>query len=290
MDEILKWVDVAPRPADLEGEGETMRVVCDAMGRALYLLRASVSVVPNDLIAARGVSRHRAVFIGHMARLCKLFDAFYMHVAKQQLEIAGVLSRLIFETEIRLSYLIEKGTRKSISTFILSSYRAEKECLIDLRAKAKKRRLTPIEKRIRMKIRHALRADGFSEAKLLANKIWSMDGKSARDMLKELGREWQYGYGFGMESRWVHGSWLELKNCQLAQQGRFYMPEPSWTGVDVRAAVPLTYHCLDLAGRYLTWSKGDPNREIRNAIRALAGWLIELDAEHERRLSFAKGI
>jgi hypothetical protein len=82
--DIVRWCDAAPNPAELGDEGAMMNVLCDGMARTLYLLRAAASVAQNDTTAQRGLSRHRAVVVGHMVRLCKLYDAFYMHVAKNQ--------------------------------------------------------------------------------------------------------------------------------------------------------------------------------------------------------------
>jgi hypothetical protein len=290
MDDIVQWVACAPAAEDLAAEGAMMNAACEAMGRALYLLRAALSVVATDGAAERGVSKHRAVYVGHMVRLCKLFDAFYMHTAKNQLEIAGVMSRLIFETAIRLSYLIEKGRRASVASYILASYRAKKDCLADLNAKAATRKLTAIEKRIRASILRSLRSDGIREADLMSNKVWDMDGKSTRHMLQALGREWQYGYGFAMNSRWVHGDWMELKLYELEKRGRYYMPSPDWSAIDARMAGPITVLCLDAAARYLKWSRGDPEGAIRRVIAALMQWLSAVDSEHERRHVAANGI
>lgn len=278
LDEIVRWAGQASVAEQFADDEAKMSAICEAMGRALWLLRCALSVVATDADAERGVSRHKAVFVGHMARLCKLFDAFYMHTAENQLEIAGVVSRLIFETEIRLSYLMERGTRKSVASYVLASYRAEKECLVDLSDKASARKLTPAERQIRAKIRSSLRSDGIREADLLVNRVWDMDGKSTRHMLQALGREWQYGYGFAMNSRWVHGSWLELRHYQLSREGRYYMPSPGWAAVDARMAVPITILCLDATQRYLKWSRGDPDRVVRHAIEALMQWLRKANA------------
>jgi hypothetical protein len=76
------------------------------MSRSLYLLRVGACLAPDAITAERGYSKHKAIIIGHIIRLTKLYDGFCLHVSKRQLELAGVFLRLIYETEIRLSYFI----------------------------------------------------------------------------------------------------------------------------------------------------------------------------------------
>jgi len=101
--EIEQWIEDVPHPSNFTTENEALSFfVMEVMGRALYLLRAGVALAPTDEKASRGYVKHQAIIAGHMVRITKLYDGFYQHVAKRQLELAGVMMRLIFETDIRL--------------------------------------------------------------------------------------------------------------------------------------------------------------------------------------------
>lgn len=222
-----------------------MTFLVEAMDRCLYLLRAGVALAPNDQVAEHGYSKRKAVIVGHMVRLTKLYDGFYLHVAKRQLELAGVMSRLIAETEVRLNYLMTKATPHSYKSFILASYRSEKESLVDLGAKARIRPLVPIEKRIRTSILKNLKRDRISTRRLLQNKTWNIDGKDFRALLGALGRGTEYPYAFGSASRWIRGTWLELRLYHLIRKGRYFMPRLDFGDPDTRTAGPITFVCLD---------------------------------------------
>ncbi|MES1976967.1 MAG: DUF5677 domain-containing protein [Pseudomonadota bacterium] len=262
-----------------------MQFLTEAMGRALYLLRTGVALVPNDEISTNGYIKRRAVVVGHMVRLTKLFDGLYLHIANRQLELAGVMLRLIFETEIRLNYLMTKASSKSYRSYILASYRAERENLMDLDAKAKTRRLVPIEIRMRTSILKHLRRDGISRKQLLRNRVWDIDGKNVRELMRDLGRQEFYSYSFGSSSRWIHGSWQELYHYHLQKVGSRFVPRLEFGDPDTRSAAPPTIICLDTLLAYLNWSRGDPGGSVRRLLAEFRDMLIRLDQEHEYRMS-----
>lgn len=285
LSEIARWVSAAPKPSAFAAETDFMQFLTEAMGRALYLLRTGVALVPNDEISTNGYIKRRAVVVGHMVRLTKLFDGLYLHIANRQLELAGVMLRLIFETEIRLNYLITKASPKSYRSYILASYRAERENLMDLDAKAKTRRLVPIEIRMRTSILKHLRRDGISRKQLLRNRIWDIDGKNVRELMRDLGRHEFYSYSFGSSSRWIHGSWQELYHYHLQKVGSRFVPRLEFGDPDTRSAAPPTIICLDTLLAYLNWSRGDPGGSVRRLIAEFRDMLIRLDQEHEHRMS-----
>lgn len=263
-----------------------MFFLCEqVMPKCLYLLRLSVALIPRADPNFGGFTKRQAVVVGHMVRLTKLYDAFYRHVAARELEIAGIMARLIFDTEIRFDYLIRKATPKSYKTYILGSYRAERENLLDLAGKAQKRRLIPIERRMRASIRRALRDDGISLKNLMANKVWDIDGKNVRALLEALGRGWEYSYSFGNASRWIHGGWLELKQYHLQRDGSRYRPRLDWGDPDTRLAGPISWRLLNTMLDYLKWAKSDPDGSVATSVEMVADIIRRLDEEHERRLS-----
>jgi hypothetical protein len=285
LEEVACWISSAPSPKTLERESDFMRLLVNqVMGRALCLLRMGVALAPPERVNSGYIRRH-AVVVGHMVRLTKLFDGFYLHVAKRQLELAGVMIRLIHETEIRLNYLLAKATPHSYKSFILASYRADRESLADLEAKARARKLLPIETRMRRSIRKHLKRDGITRRQLMANRVWDIDGKNVRALLKDLGREEFYSYSFAGSSRWVHGTWQELRLYHLQVHGARFMPRLDFGDPDTRIAAPTTIICLDTLMAYLRWSRGDTTGTVTSIVSDLRDYVIEVDRAHERRLA-----
>ncbi|MFC1794012.1 DUF5677 domain-containing protein [Planctomycetota bacterium] len=285
LSSIEKWFAEAPVPSTLKDDNDFMNIIVETMSRALYLLRVGVSLAPNEEKTERGFTKHHAIIVGHMIRLTKLYDGFCLHVSKRQLEHAGIFMRLIHETEIRINYFIKGNKRKALKSYILTSYRSERQSLIDLEEKAKKRPLLPIEKRIKNSIMTCLRKDHISFKKLRAVKNWKIDGKDTREMLRSLGREWQYSYAFGGASRWIHGGWLELSKYHLKRKGRYYLPRLEYGNPDPRIAGPMTFMCLETLIRFLKWSMADPDKYLENITLKMMRYLQSIDEEHEKRLN-----
>ncbi len=282
---IESWLQKAPDPSTLKNDDDFMNVIVDVMSRSIYVLRVGVSLAPSDEKAKRGYTKHHAIIVGHMIRLTKLYDGFCQHVAKRQLEHAGIFMRLIHETEVRINYFIKVNKGKAFKNYILTSYRSERQNLIDLEEKAKKRPLLPIEKRIKKSIIGCLQKDQISFKKLRAVKNWKIDGKDTRGMLRSLNREWDYSYGFGSSSRWVHGGWLELSKYHLKRKGRYYLPRLDYGDPDPRIAGPITFRCLETLIIFLKWSKADPDKYLQNITFNMLRYLQSLDEEHEKRLN-----
>jgi len=283
---IEGWLEKAPHPSSLKNDDDFMNVIVDVMSRALYILRVGVSLVPpNDKKEEKGYTKHPAIIVGHMIRLTKLYDGFCHHVAKRQLEHAGIFMRLIHETEVRINYFIKAHKGKAFKSYILTSYRSERQSLIDLEEKAKSRPLLPIEKRIKKSIMACLQKDQISFKKLKAVKNWKIDGKDTMGMLRSLDREWEYSYGFGSSSRWVHGGWLELRKYHLKRKGRYYLPRLDYGNPDPRIAGPITFRCLETLIIFLKWSKADPENYLEKITLNMLRYLQSLDTEHEKKLS-----
>ena len=168
--EIESWIKAAPSPSAFKNDDDFMNTIVEGMSRTLYLLRVGVSLAPSEGKAVTGYSKHHAIIVGHMIRLAKLFDGFCIHVAKRQVEHAGVFMRLIFETETRMRYLISSKSKKAFKSYVLTSYRSERQSLIDIEEKSKKRPLVPIEKRIKKSIMKCLRQDGITYKTLKATR------------------------------------------------------------------------------------------------------------------------
>lgn len=288
--DIENWLDQVPALTSLEGDKLMTFLVEGVMARSLYLLRVGASLAPDAMTAERGYSKHRAIIVGHIVRLAKLYDGFCLHVSKRQLELAGVFLRLIYETEIRLSYFIASNRKRAtLRSYVVTSYRSERESLADLNATKRKRPLIPIEKRMmRSMIRH-VRQDGITLKELAATKTWKIDGLDVRGMLQSLGRGWQYSYTFSSSSRWIHGGWLELKLYHLRGNDGWYSPRLDYGEPDPRVAAPTTVIVLETLLKYLSWSKADLLGKVSSVAKRMAILAREVDREHERRLSGATG-
>ena len=192
MDEIIQnlkrieaWVDFNSPPPDYDTNTEFMKFAVEIMNRCLYLLKTGAASVPDAETASKGYPKNEAIIVGHMVRITKLYEGFLMHICSHQQELAHIFIRLIFETAIRMEYLItSKSQKESLQSFILSSYRPEKEMLQDLENKAKQRQLIPIEKRMRSSIISWLRRDEINQEELFNNTIWNFDGKNFREIMK----------------------------------------------------------------------------------------------------------
>ena len=272
LNAIETWIDDNwPPPSDFNSDDEFMRFAVEIMNGCLYLLKVSTASSPDAKAASKGYTKHKAIIVGHMVRITKLYEGTLIHISQRQFELAVILFRLIFETAIRMEYLIKsKSKRKSCRSFILSSYRSDRETLQDLNAEAKKDRfnqdkrglLNQVGDRIRKKIKSRLRKDRISQTELMSNTIWNVDGKNFRDMMKELGLERFYSYIFGNMSHHIHGDWYEISVYHLYREGRYYTPNLNYEDPDPRLTCSLTCICLRALLIYLEWNKSDPDRVI----------------------------
>ncbi len=284
LNEIENWIKSAPDPATFKNNDDFMGFIVELMNHSLYLLRVGASLGPSEEAANKGFSKHRAIILGHMVRIVKLYEGLLIHISQRQLELAAIFSRLIFETAVRMKYLITKAKRKSFRSFVLASYKPEKEILADLDDKAKNRPLIQIEKRIRRKVKARLKRDGISITELMNNRIWNVDGRDFRRILIDLNIGLSYSYMFGSGSHSVHGDWYEISQHHIKKDGRYYTPELTYDDPDPRLACALTRVCLDTLLLYLKWGKLDPDDFISPIIWKLLKLNREVDITHENTL------
>lgn len=274
----------APDLSLFKSNDEYMGFAVELMNRALYLLHLGVSLAPTERATDKGYTRNRAIVAGHMVRIAKLYEGFLDHVARRELELAAIFSRLIFETAGRMEYLMQARS-STFRSFILTSYRPEKEILSDLEAKREKRPLIQIEKRIMRKIKSRLRKDRITIKSLMETSNWNLDGKHFRRILEHLGLGHTYPYAFGSSSHFIHGDWYEISLYHLQRSGRYYMPKLAYDDPDPRLVCPTTCYCLDRLLRYIEWSRGDPDKKVSAVVSKLRELSATLDAAHEQMLS-----
>lgn len=285
IENIEKWIDSSPNLPDFVDNDDFMKFSVEMMNRCLYLLKLGVALVPNEEASQKGYTKHRAIIVGHMVRTTKLYEGVLVHISNRQLELAMVFIRLIFETTIKLEYLLQSKTKpRSSRSFILASYKPEKEMLKDLIQKSKQRSLIPIEKRIKRNIITSMKKDRISQKELMNNRKWNVDGRDFRSLLAILNKDMMYSYVFGNGSHYVHGDWHEIRAYHIQHQGRHYFPELKFTDPDPRVSCPITAVCLNTLMRYLDWNHSDPDGFVSPVIEKMMNLNRELDAAHEQTL------
>ncbi len=267
LDSIKTWLN-EPIPTQLSSDDDYMRYIMELMSYAHYLIKVSASNAPNKTIAERGYTKHRAIVAGHLVRLVKLYHGFVGHIGKEELELASVMVRLMYECIIKMEYFF-KAKRSTFSSFILTSYRSEKETLQNLDIIKSQRPLMNIEKVIIRKIKNRLRKDNISLSRLHSIKNWKLDGKDFKQLLKSLNKEIDYPFIFGQGSSFIHGSWYEMSIHNLKRKGRYYVPNLEFSDTDPRVALPVTVGALQTASDFLKWNKSDPKKYVRSIIQAL---------------------
>ena len=288
LSKIEAWIDFNSPPPVFETNTAFMKFAVEIMNRCLNLLRIGVAASPDADTASRGYTKHRAIIVGHMIRLTKLYEGVIIHICSHHQELAHIFFRLISETAIRMEYLItSKDKKKSCRSFILTSNRPEKDMLQDLKNKAKQQTPTPIEKRMMRSILSCLQRDGITQKELLKmkNKDWNLDGKNFREIMKVFDLDSMYSYGFGIASHYVHGDWRDIDSYHLEQDGRYYTPKFDFTEPDPRSTCPVTHICLDSLLKYLKWNKSDPDSVISSLTEKLIALNFALNEAHESTLS-----
>ena len=277
-----KWIAAnLRRPAEFETHYDFMRLAVEVMNRCLYLLKVGVYSTPDAETVNIGYAQPKAIIVGHLVRLTKLYEGALIHISECQVELARIFSRLILETAIKMEYLI-KAKEPTLRNFILDSYRPEWEMLQDLEAVAKTRPLKSIEKRMTQSIKSRMGKEGISESELTSHKQQGIDGKNFRQLCEDLGDNGiQYLYGYREGSHYVHGDWQDLQAYHLTKEGDRYVPSLSFTDSDPRLAGPLTEICLDILLAYLEWNKSDPHGVMTPAIAKLRELNASLDEAHE---------
>lgn len=147
LNEVNDWATGSLPLPPLEANDDYMTLAMEVMNNSYYLLRIAASLTSSDLHAEKGVTKRRAIVLGHVVRIAKLYDALRYHTAKKESDICAIFSRLLVETASKVEYLM-KAKKESFRSFVLTSYKPEKEMLDDLRRKNTSRALLPIERRM----------------------------------------------------------------------------------------------------------------------------------------------
>ena len=150
MDKIIQkltnmnaWIDFnSPPPAKFKTNAEHMRFTAEVMNRCLYLLRIGVASTPDTETANTGYTKPKAIIVGHMVQLTKLYEGALIQICGAQ----PGLTRLFFDPILEVAQNIEHlvmSSRQSDPSSISDSDPPEPQIFRELESKAKKHPLTP---------------------------------------------------------------------------------------------------------------------------------------------------
>ncbi|MFW9882226.1 MAG: DUF5677 domain-containing protein [Candidatus Thorarchaeota archaeon] len=254
LNEINQWLH-KPLPKNLTTNDDFMRHIIDLMNGTNYLLKTGCSLAPSEKISNLGYTKHKAIIVGHMVRLAKLYQGFLQHIAQRELELSAIFCRLIYECTVMIEYFMQAKST-SFRSYILSSYKSVKHILNDYK---KKKSLDPHEKKIKKMMIRRLKKDKISQKELFSNRRWKIDDKNFRDILRHLHREHEYYYVFGESSTFIHGSWYEMSIHNLNKSGCYYQPNLDFETPDPRITLPITLLSLEALYKFTKWNRSDPD-------------------------------
>jgi len=292
MEKIIKnlanmkvWVDFSlSPPSEFKTKAESMRFVTEVMNRCLYLLKVGAASAPDAETAKRGYTKSKAIIVGYMAQLAKLYEGALIHICGSQPELTRIFFRPILEVAINMKHLIQSGGQVSPSVGA-ASCPSELEMFRVLESKAKERALTPIEHRINELILLQLEKDGISRAEWVYNDQENIDKKNALQSCENSCYNGSlYLYLFQKETDWIHRGWHDLRSYHLTQTGDYYVPDLCFDEPQPRLGCQLTQVCLETLTIYLRWNQSDPDNELTSIIRKLLKLNAVLDAAHENTL------
>ena len=90
LSKIEAWIDFNSPPPVFKTNTAFMKFAVEIMNRCLSLLRTGVAASPDAETARRGYTKHRAIIVGHMVRLTKLYEGVLIHVCSHHQELAHI--------------------------------------------------------------------------------------------------------------------------------------------------------------------------------------------------------
>ena len=149
MDKIIRkltnmeaWIDFnSPPPVEFKTNAELMRFVAEVMNRCLYLLRVGVAAAPDAETANTGYAKPKAIIVGYMVQLTKLYEGALIQICGGQPELTRLFSLPILEVARNMEDLIMSSEQFDYSS-ISDSYPSERKMFRELAGKAKKHLLT----------------------------------------------------------------------------------------------------------------------------------------------------
>lgn len=298
--DLLEFIDSKKSlQMPLETDNDFMKLMCEFMGAIDWLFQSACMF--NNL---NGLNKNQAIITGHLIRIRKLYRGMRIHASKNQLELANVFHRLIFETAVYMIYMIKNESNpESYENFVVSSYMEDRELLFFLQEQSKKRELLNIEKRMLESITAALKRDGISEDTLKNWKHQRVDGKPFKQILEDIDFNNEidgYNRGYGLyrsSSTSIHPNWQNMSRYSLIYKDGRYFPHFDFCSVDIRAVGTMSIISLGCLLTYIElieqWNAthlSTCDNDIRllesfkSAIEILHDFIYELEMAHEEKL------
>ena len=302
--ELLEFVDSKINlQMPLETNNDFMSLMCELMGATDWLFQSACIFSKLN-----GLNRNQAIITGHLIRIRKLYRGLRIHCSENQLELASIFHRLIFETIAYMIYMVKNESNpETYDSFVVTSYMEDRELLFFLKEQDRERELLNIEKRMLSSIRAELKQHKISENTLKNCKHSKVDGKTFKQILEDIGfsnkgDKYNRAYEFYRSaSRPIHPSWRNMSKYNLIQRGDFYFPHIDFNSVDVRAAGTITVMCLGILltytellrewnDKYLSSNNNDIQllENFKSVVENLCELVHRLDLKHEESMESAK--
>lgn len=286
-------------PMPLETDHDFMTLMCELMGGVDWLFQAACMF--SNL---NGLNKNQAIITGHLIRIQKLYRGMRIHASKDQVELAVVFHRLIFETAVYMFYLVQnEANPESYESFVVSSYMDDRELLFFLQEQSRRRELLNIEKRMLESITGSLKKDGISEDTLKYWKHKRVDGKTFKQMLEDIDFSNEidgYSRGDGLyrsASTSIHPNWQHMSRYNLIYKEGRYFPHVDFCSVDIRVVGTISIICLGCLLTYIglieEWNATHLStcendlrllENFKSAIEILLDFISELEMAHEETL------
>ena len=132
------WIDFhLPPPAEFKTNAERMRFAAEVMNRCLYLLRIGVASAPDAKTANIGYAKPKAIVVGYMVQLTKLYEGALIQMCGAQPELTRLFFPPILEVTRNMEALITAGEQSALNS-ALTSHLFERKTFRELEDKAEK--------------------------------------------------------------------------------------------------------------------------------------------------------
>ena len=197
--------------------------VGNQVNKVLLIISHLVIEKPKD-------ETEKAILMGHMTYLYKLYDSFLYLLIDNKTEIAMIILRTLAEISIRLRYLANNINSSICEKFIKSSLAYAKKQYDEINHKIKGKTPTPIEERMQSSIRNRFIKAGyqFEDINFQKDQRWCKDSSQ---LAKDLGMDTEYEFAFRTGSVAVHAGWDFLELYNLNEENGKYSPNRIYAGV-----------------------------------------------------------
>lgn len=280
---ISDWTEKQLPQIELNNHNDFMKVTIEIGNHIRFLLLIGLSLVPSpDTGKETGFEKSKAPIVGFIVRIFKLYDTLSYHVSRNQGDISNIFIRPIWEAYIKMMYLMNNP--ESTQNFIEGSYKSDKEMYEDLKPKLDKEELDDQGIRILESIERTLKDEELEIEELLLKKSgdWKLDGKTFREIAKEIQPDNFYSFIFGNSSSFIHGDWRDLSTYHLLEEKGKYFPNPEYKDVDPRYLLPVSVICLHAIYNYSLWARTDPDKFFLPIIKTVEDGVRYIDSKHDK--------